>query len=230
MLMFGFLLISFFVIAFTSFSKVYICLQGLKLAFTQGELFPPFVILIISILLSVLIMHPVFEGVFSTDQDQMMIETLIKQSIPSQQQELQLMAKIDLLVPKIEKFLQNNTSTHIQNEMTRIWILKEKSEIPDHALKDNNNDNDKDKQKLDLMRMVYLSFAFLISEMYGAFYFILWLLIPFLLIDLMVAYLISIFQIQLQTTHLSLPIKIFLFLQIDGWLLLTEKLKLSYLV
>jgi flagellar biosynthesis protein FliP len=175
-------------------------------------------------------MHPVFEGVFSTDQDQMMIETLIKQSIPSQQQELQLMAKIDLLVPKIEKFLQNNTSTHIQNEMTRIWILKEKSEIPDHALKDNNNDNDKDKQKLDLMRMVYLSFAFLISEMYGAFYFILWLLIPFLLIDLMVAYLISIFQIQLQTTHLSLPIKIFLFLQIDGWLLLTEKLKLSYLV
>lgn len=224
MLMFGFLLISFFVIAFTSFSKVYICLQGLKLAFTQGELFPPFVILIISILLSVSIMHPVFEGVFSTDQDQMMIETLIKQSIPSQQQELQLMAKIDLLVPKIEKFLQNNTSTHIQNEMTRIWILKEKSEIPDHALKD------KDKQKLDLMRMVYLSFAFLISEMYGAFYFILWLFIPFLLIDLMVAYLISIFQIQLQTTHLSLPIKIFLFLQIDGWLLLTEKLKLSYLV
>ncbi len=224
MLMFGFLLISFFVIAFTSFSKVYICLQGLKLAFTQGELFPPFVILIISILLSVLIMHPVFEGVFSTDQDQMIIETLIKQSIPSQQQELQLMAKIDLLVPKIEKFLQNNTSTHIQSEMTRIWILKEKPETLDHTLKD------KDKQKLDLMRMVYLSFAFLISEMYGAFYFILWLLIPFLLIDLMVAYLISIFQIQLQTTHLSLPIKIFLFLQIDGWLLLTEKLKLSYLV
>ncbi len=222
--MFGFLLISFFVIAFTSFSKVYICLQGLKLAFTQGELFPPFVILIISILLSVLIMHPVFEGVFSTDQDQMIIETLIKQSIPSQQQELQLMAKIDLLVPKIEKFLQNNTSTHIQSEMTRIWILKEKPETLDHTLKD------KDKQKLDLMRMVYLSFAFLISEMYGAFYFILWLLIPFLLIDLMVAYLISIFQIQLQTTHLSLPIKIFLFLQIDGWLLLTEKLKLSYLV
>ena len=132
------------------------------------------------------------------------------------------MAKIDLLVPKIEKFLQNNTSTHIQNEMTRIWNLKEKSGKSDQV--------QIDKVKLDLIRMVYLSFAFLISEMYGAFYLILWLLIPFLLIDLMVAYLISIFQIQLQTTHLSLPIKIFLFLQIDGWLLLTEKLKLSYLV
>lgn len=212
MLMFGFLSISFFVIAFTSFSKVYVCLQGLKLAFSQGELFPPFVLLILSILLSLLIMHPVFEGIFSTDEDKVLIEALIKQNISTQQQELQLMAKVDLIVPKIEKFLQNNTSEDVQAKMKRLFILKEKSE------------------KIDLMPMVYLSFAFLISEMYGAFYFILWLLIPFLLIDLMVAYLISIFQIQLQTTHLSLPIKIFLFLQIDGWLLLTEKLKLSYLV
>jgi flagellar biosynthesis protein FliP len=200
------------VIAFTSFSKVYVCLQGLKLAFSQGELFPQFVLLILSILLSLLIMHPVFEGIFSTDEDKVLIEALIKQNISTQQQELQLMAKVDLIVPKIEKFLQNNTSEDVQAKMKRLFILKEKSE------------------KIDLMPMVYLSFAFLISEMYGAFYFILWLLIPFLLIDLMVAYLISIFQIQLQTTHLSLPIKIFLFLQIDGWLLLTEKLKLSYLV
>ncbi len=212
MLMFGFLSISFFVIAFTSFSKVYVCLQGLKLAFSQGELFPQFVLLILSILLSLLIIHPVFEGIFSTDEDKVLIEALIKQNISTQQQELQLMAKVDLIVPKIEKFLQNNTSEDVQAKMKRLFILKEKSE------------------KIDLMPMVYLSFAFLISEMYGAFYFILWLLIPFLLIDLMVAYLISIFQIQLQTTHLSLPIKIFLFLQIDGWLLLTEKLKLSYLV
>jgi flagellar biosynthetic protein FliP len=217
MLMLGFLTLSFLIVAFTSFSKVYVCLQGLKIAFTQGELLPAFVLLVLSLLISILLMYPVFEDFLSTPEDQALIENMIRQGSMNQDQELQIKARINQLLPRLKAFLERNTDPHIQSEMKRIFARKGAHQDTAHQ----------DHLRSDLP-IIYLSFSFLISEMYQAFYFILWLLIPFLLIDLMVAYLLSIFQIQLQTTHLSLPLKILLFLQIDGWLLLTEKLKLSY--
>lgn len=232
MLMLGFLTLSFFIVAFTSFSKVYVCLQGLKIAFTQGELLPAFVLFVLSLLISILLMYPVFEDFLSTPEDQALIENMIRQGSMNQDQEGQIKARINQLLPKLKVFLERNTDPHIQSEMKRIFARK--ADNQDTANQDTANQDTahQDTANQDHLRsdlpIIYLSFSFLISEMYQAFYFILWLLIPFLLIDLMVAYLLSILQIQLQTTHLSLPLKILLFLQIDGWLLLTEKLKLSY--
>lgn len=72
--------------------------------------------------------------------------------------------------------------------------------------------------------------AFLLSELKEAFQLGFMILLPFLVIDLLVAnVLMSIGVTQISQTLVSLPLKILLFFVVDGWTLLSEKLIASYL-
>ncbi|MCB0335408.1 MAG: hypothetical protein KDD62_03860 [Bdellovibrionales bacterium] len=75
-----------------------------------------------------------------------------------------------------------------------------------------------------------LSAAFLVSELKEAFNIGLLILLPFVVIDLLVANTLVLLGIT-QFSHLilSLPLKLLLFIGVDGWTLLSDKLLQGYL-
>ena len=76
---------------------------------------------------------------------------------------------------------------------------------------------------LEDIKFTHLSTAFLLSELKTAFQIGFVIFLPFLLIDLVVsAILMSLGMIMLPPTVVSLPLKILLFILIDGWVLISR--------
>ncbi|HEY0502215.1 MAG TPA: flagellar type III secretion system pore protein FliP [Lysobacter sp.] len=79
------------------------------------------------------------------------------------------------------------------------------------------------------IRFSHLVPAFLLSELRTAFQIGFVIFLPFLLVDLVVsAVLMALGMIMLPPTTISLPLKILLFVLIDGWVLLSKALLSSY--
>lgn len=70
--------------------------------------------------------------------------------------------------------------------------------------------------------------AFMLSELSEAFRAIVYLLVPFLLIDLLVAQLCGMLAINVQQQLISLPLKLLLFLSVNGWHLVIGGLVRAY--
>jgi len=82
---------------------------------------------------------------------------------------------------------------------------------------------------VDEIRFSHLVPAFLLSELRTAFQIGFVIFLPFLLVDLVVsAVLMALGMIMLPPTTISLPLKILLFVLIDGWVLLSKALLSSY--
>lgn len=76
-----------------------------------------------------------------------------------------------------------------------------------------------------------LASAFLISELKEAFQLGFIFIVPFLIIDLLVAnVLLSIGVSQISAAVVALPVKLLLFIVVDGWSLVSEKLIGGYLI
>ena len=72
--------------------------------------------------------------------------------------------------------------------------------------------------------------SFVISELQEAFYVGLLLLVPFVILDLVVANVLTALNItQLPLAVVALPLKLFVFFAVDGWQLVSEKLLNGYL-
>lgn len=83
--------------------------------------------------------------------------------------------------------------------------------------------------KADDVQFSHLMPAFLLSELRTAFQIGFVIFLPFLLIDLVVgAVLMALGMIMVPPATLSLPLKILLFVLIDGWLLVSKALLSSY--
>ncbi|HBN89743.1 MAG TPA: flagellar biosynthetic protein FliP, partial [Rheinheimera sp.] len=77
--------------------------------------------------------------------------------------------------------------------------------------------------------LIYLVPAFLLSELTTAFQIAFVIFIPFLLIDLIVAsVLMSLGMIMVPPISIALPIKVMVFVLIDGWSLITQSLVSSF--
>lgn len=82
---------------------------------------------------------------------------------------------------------------------------------------------------VDEIKFTHLAAAFLLSELKTAFQIGFVIFLPFLLIDLVVAaILMSLGMIMLPPTTISLPLKILLFILIDGWVLVSRTLLGSF--
>lgn len=84
-------------------------------------------------------------------------------------------------------------------------------------------------KSVDDIRMVHLVPAFMLSELKTAFQIGFVIFLPFLLIDLVVSSLLmSMGMMMVPPTTISLPIKILMFILIDGWNLLARSLLASF--
>jgi flagellar biosynthesis protein FliP len=82
---------------------------------------------------------------------------------------------------------------------------------------------------IEEIKFTHLAAAFLLSELKTAFQIGFVIFLPFLLIDLVVsAILMALGMIMLPPTTVSLPLKILLFILIDGWVLVSRTLLSSF--
>lgn len=185
-------------IAVTAFTRIVIVMSMLRLAFGMQQTPPTSILLSLALFLTIFTMTPVFEKVH---------QNAIQ---PVLQSEKTLEQGFDAALLPLRDFMIRQT-----REKDLVMILDTaKVEMPN---------------RLEDIKTVHLIPAFMLSELRTAFKIGFVLFIPFLLIDLVVAsILMSLGMIMVPPMTIALPIKILLFVLIDGWSLVTQSLLASF--
>ncbi|MCA9522597.1 MAG: EscR/YscR/HrcR family type III secretion system export apparatus protein [Myxococcales bacterium] len=194
----------------SSFLKSYIVLSVLKGSFGSTPIPPAPLVFAIAMLFSVVIMRPVLVDVVRAGSPTLR-EWLQPTSKPSSDLErmLQLARRVEL---PYRLFLAKHTHT---NDLVLLSRLQDPKAVVPATAKE--------------APIWVLLPAFVLSELTEAFVFALLIVLPFLVLDLLVAHLLTaVGTTGLNPTWVSLPFKLLLFVAVDGWSLLTRGLFLSY--
>jgi flagellar biosynthetic protein FliP len=182
----------------TSFTRIIIILSMLRQAIGLQNTPPNFVLISLALILTYFSMLPVIDNIDSTAIQ------------PYQAGEISEAKALEESENIIKSFMLKNTN---EDDLLMMYELSEK-EIVDNT---------------DLIPLPVLVPAFLISELQLAFQIGFFIFLPFLLVDLVVAsILMSIGMIMVPPMTISLPIKVLLFVLVDGWSLLVYSLMSSY--
>lgn len=186
------------VIALTSFTRIIVVLSLLRSALGLQQTPPNSVLLTLAIFLTLFSMNPVFEAVRQSALD------------PYTRHEI----SADVAITKgFEPFKQFMVRQTRQEDLLAVLQMA-KLPIP---------------KTIDDIGALQLVPAFMLSELRTAFQIGFVIFLPFLLIDLVVAaILMALGMIMLPPTTISLPLKILLFLLVNGWALLAQALLSSY--
>ncbi|WP_273047474.1 flagellar type III secretion system pore protein FliP [Pseudoalteromonas sp.] len=185
-------------IAMTAFTRIIIVLSMLRHALGLQQTPPNMVILTLSLFLTFYTMLPVWEKVE---------DNAIR---PYAAQEIELEAAIEEGAVYVKQFMISQT----REEDFEAVLSMANATVP----------ND-----VENVSFSYLVPAFLLSELTTAFKIAFVIFIPFLLVDLVVAsVLMSLGMIMLPPISIALPIKVMLFVLIDGWALVSQSLVSSF--
>jgi type III secretion protein R len=213
-------LIPFFVATCTSYVKVSVVTGMIKNALGVNSL-PGFTAEVaLSLIITLLSMFPVIEQIKSNFSS---ITSLSEKP----DEFLSLLDKA--LVPLKNFMLKNSGQKEI--EYTQ-FIIHERKSSTIHK----NNDSQKSNTAQVILSSGELSFlnlmpSFLLTELKEALLMSFSILIPFLIIDIIIATLLSsVGMFMVSPTLLSLPLKIFFFVVVDGWMLLVKGLCDSYVI
>jgi len=197
----------FVLISLTSFVKLAVVLSLLRQALGIQQIPPNIVIYSIAVVLSVYVMLPV-----ALQVSDIITESLKKKEV--------IYTKVDKLAEPFVGFTEKHTfpsqERFFRDTASRLW----------------GDDGPKYLEKADnspAFRLIFLMPAFMISELTRAFQIGFLLYLPFIVIDLIVAnVLLALGMSTLSPVTISLPIKLLLFVGLDGWKRLLEALVLSY--
>lgn len=187
-----------FVIAMTAFTRIIIVLSMLRHALGIQQTPPNAVLITLALFMTFFTMAPA-------------IDDIEKNAItPYLQQQLSLSQALDRAEQPIRAFMINQT-----REQDFAVILKvSNTPVPSSA---------------DQISTAKLIPAFMLSELTTAFKMAFVIFLPFLLVDLVVAsILMSLGMIMVPPITIALPLKIMLFVVIDGWSLITASLISSF--
>jgi len=205
-LLVGLGLLPFLLIACTAFVKIAVVLSLLRNALGIQSIPPNIVIYSMGIVLTAYVMMPVALQVIDE------VDSAFKRGVPVLQ-DLQKVA-----VPFLE-FTEKHT------------FSKQKEFFVDSAEKLWGKDSAATILESDkpLMKLVFVIPSFMISELTRAFQIGFLLYLPFIVLDLIVAnILLALGMSTMSPVTISLPIKLLLFVGLDGWQRLFEALVLSY--
>lgn len=182
----------------TCFTRYVIVISLLRTALGLQQTPPNIVVISIALFMTVFTMTPVFHDVKESSYD-------LYQSGEFTQSEA-----IDSGITVFSEFVISKTS---EKDYYFIQSLRNQEDIAPSAEPSVIND------------LVTLIPAFMLSELKAAFQFAFVIFLPFLLIDLIVAsVLMALGMIMLPPISISLPIKLLIFVLIDGWTLLVGSL------
>lgn len=188
-----------FLIALTAFTRIIIVLAMLRHAFGMPSTPPNSVMVSLALFLTFFTMQPVIES----------IQTNV--FVPYQANELTDQQALDKASDALKQFMISQTR---EKDIALMYDLQKK-ELPD---------------SIDDISLLTLAPAFMLSELQTAFQIGFVIFLPFLAVDLIVAsVLMSMGMIMLPPMTISLPIKILMFVLIEGWALIAEALVGSFL-
>jgi len=185
----------------TSFTKIIIIFDFIKRALSLQNMPPNQVIVSLSLFLTFFIMSPTFNE-------------LNKVALtPYLDGKIQAKSFFKKASNPIRKFMINQIGDEGIKEVA-LFVKLSKSKQP---------------KNFDEVSFFVLIPAFMLTEIKKAFIIGIYLFIPFLIIDMVVAStLMSMGMIMLPPVMISLPFKIILFVLVDGWTLLTYEIVKSY--
>lgn len=205
----------------TSFLKVNVVLGMLKSAL--GIQHAPGVIaeFALSIVITLHVMSPVFhEVVRSVEQENFQSWQNLKPS--------QLINRTSVMFLPWKEFLQKHSGSKELLMLERLDALS----VPQDASVTQEAPSSEvtaSASKVHAPSLRELVGAFVLTELREAFLMSFLLLLPFLIIDLIVAHILTgLGMMMMSPIIVSLPLKLMLFVAADGWLLLTQSLILSY--
>lgn len=182
----------------TSFTRIVVVLSILRNAIGTGAIPPSQVIVGLSLLLTFFIMSPVYAEIDET-----------------------------ALQPYLDAEIEQSTAFDNAMIPIRDFMLKQ-TRPKDIELFLEMNDQDRPETFDEIPTTVLLP-AFVISELRTAFIMGFAIFVPFLIIDMIVAsVLLSMGMMMLPPSMISLPIKILLFVMVDGWYLIVRSLSQSF--
>jgi flagellar biosynthetic protein FliP len=186
------------VIAMTSFTRTIIVLSMLRHAFGMQDTPPNMVLLSMALFLTVFTMAPAIQEINQTSLQ------------PLLQEKIDLQTAVEHGVAPLRAFMVRQT-----REKDLALILQVA-----HAPA---------PESIDAVRTVHIVPAFLLSELKTAFQIGFMIFLPFLLLDLVVAsVLMSMGMLMVPPTIISLPLKVLMFVLIDGWALVVRSLLGSF--
>ncbi|RMG40367.1 MAG: flagellar biosynthetic protein FliP [Candidatus Dadabacteria bacterium] len=198
---------------FTSYLKVSIVFGLLRSALGTQHTPGPVVVMALSLALTAYIMSPVVDQTVK-QAEQVNLEVILKD--PG----FRHFSKLGALLKPWQRFLVSHSSPETVRSLLAIRSQ--------HTAVDRNNSQAVDGSNIPVSVLLP---SFVISELREAFAMGFVLLLPFLVIDLIVAnVLVGMGMFMVSPAMISLPLKLLLFVMADGWLLLVRSLILSYQV
>lgn len=186
------------VIAMTSFTRTIIVLSMLRHAFGMQDTPPNMVLISLALFLTLFTMAPAFQ-------------TAYQQGIkPMAENTISIEAAVTNTVRPLREFMIRQTR---EKDLALILEIA-KVEVPD---------------SIEQVSTLHIIPAFLISELKTAFTIGFVIFLPFLLLDLVVSsILMSMGMLMVPPTIISLPLKVLMFVLIDGWGLIVRALLGSF--
>lgn len=187
-----------FLIGLTSFTRIIIVLSLLRHALGLPQTPPNSVLVTLAIFLTVFSMAPVVDAVNSGA-----VQPYLQEKITTKE-------ALDTGAIPVRAFMVRQT-----RESDLVAVLEMA-----HAPR---------PKTIDDIKLTHLAPAFLLSELKTAFQIGFVIFLPFLLVDIVVAaILMALGMIMVPPGTISLPIKILLFILVDGWVLISRALLSSY--
>lgn len=185
-------------IAMTSFTRTIIVLSMLRHAFGMQDTPPNMVLVSLALFLTLFTMAPSFQAAYQNG---------IK---PMVDNKIEMTSAVELAVKPMREFMIRQTR---EKDLALILEIA-KVEVP---------------ESIDEVSTIHIIPAFLISELKTAFTIGFVIFLPFLLLDLVVSsVLMSMGMLMVPPTMISLPLKILMFVLIDGWALIVRALLGSF--
>lgn len=186
------------VIAMTSFTRTIIVLSMLRHAFGMQETPPNMVLLSMALFLTVFTMAPAIQQINDTSLR------------PLMQEAIDLETAMGNGIGPLREFMVRQTREK------DLALILEIARAPE-------------PETIDSVKTIHIIPAFLLSELKTAFHIGFVIFLPFLLLDLVVAsVLMSMGMLMVPPTIISLPLKILMFVLIDGWGLVVQALLGSF--
>lgn len=195
---------SFAVVSLTSFAKISIVLTILRNAMGMQQSPPNIVLYSIALILTIYIMSPTIGGIYSAmERRDFQLETFEDYTI-----------SFDIARDRISTFLLDHTDPRhmsiLHETASKLW----------------NPDEVKGVKETDFIILIP---AFSLTEMTSAFRIGFLIYIPFLAVDLAVTCIILAMGVsQVQPMVIATPLKLFLFVAIDGWNKMMNGLIMTY--
>lgn len=186
------------VIAMTSFTRTVIVLSMLRHAFGMQDTPPNIVLLSMAMFLTLFTMAPAIEQINETSVQ------------PLMSQNMDMSTAVTNAVAPLREFMARQTREK------DLALMLEVARAPQ-------------PESIDSVKTIHLVPAFMLSELKTAFQIGFVIFLPFLLLDLVVAsVLMSMGMLMVPPTIISLPLKVLMFVLIDGWGLVVRALLGSF--